>query len=102
MFEITGGTDSTPLSATVVPSSPAAAASAQRDQATPTPGYVANGGLTAGSNNTWPYVSGTALVLPTGASVPGQYAAFEGMGARREYGIWVGVLAAAAIIALIM
>lgn len=78
------------------------AANAQRDQAAPAPGYVTNSGLSGGTNNTWPYVSGTGLVLPTGASVPGQYAAFEGMGAGREYGTWAGVLAAAAIIALVM
>lgn len=69
---------------------------------TPTPAYIANGGLGSG-NGTWPYyatVNGTGMALPTGTSRVGQYEAFQGAAAGRVCDIWRGVAAAAVLFAL--
>ncbi len=69
---------------------------------TPTPAYIANGGLGSG-NGTGPYyatVDGTAMALPTGTSRMGQYEAFEGAAAGRVCDIWRGAAAAAILFAL--
>lgn len=74
----------------------------QLAQVAPTPTYVANGGLTSG-NGTWPYyatANGTGVALPSGTSRLGQYAEFEGAAAKRNCGVWQGVIAAAALSAL--